>query len=179
VIERTGKMRYYVTKFISALLGGGLAILLGYIIFGIMIALIFPHLSNYTIPEGMEYMYTTNGVISAILKCLLGVFFYGMASVCPAFLIASFAKNRYIVTCIPFMIVYLYNTSLKKVTYDAMEKGNQSLANLAYSLRTDVAVWIVNFDKIVRNSLLINIGFAMISFVAFVIIMEHRRDAGE
>ena len=178
-IGRTGKMRYYITKFISALLGGGLAVLVGYAVFGIIISIIFPPLSSYTIPNDLKSYYDVKDTVPIILKSLLGAFLYGAVSAIPAFLMASFVKNRYIITCVPFMIIYLYNTSLTKISYDAMENSNQGLSNLAYTLRPDTISSLAYFSDMVRNSLLINLAFVVICFLVFVLIMNRRWDLGE
>ena len=178
-IGRTGKMRYYITKFISALLGGGLAVLLGYAFFGLIISNIFPSLSSYTIPEELQTYYNVKDTVPILLKSLLGVFLYGAVSAIPAFLMASFVKNRYIITCVPFMVVYLYNTSLTKISYDALENSNQGLSNLTYTLRPDTISSLAYFNDMVRNSLLINLAFVVVCFLVFVLIMNRRWDLGE
>ena len=40
-ISRTGKLRYYLSKFISALISGGLAVMLGIVVYGIACAVLF------------------------------------------------------------------------------------------------------------------------------------------
>ena len=47
VIARTGKMRYYLSKFVSCFLSGGLAVLIGLLMFMAAMHLLFPPMSSY------------------------------------------------------------------------------------------------------------------------------------
>lgn len=174
-IYRVGKMKYYISKFLSALLGGGFAVFLGYAIFGLIIYFIFPSHSSYISLIGER---KTN-IHLMVLKSLLGVFLYGSVSAVPAFLMTSFVRNRYIITCVPFMIIYLYNTSLTKISYDAMLEKKNTITDFVHTLRPETISSLAYYNNMVRNSLLINIAFVCFCFCVFAIIMNRRWDFGE
>lgn len=178
-IQRTGKFRYYLTKFVSAALGGGLAVLFGYLLYGMIIAVIFPSIRTYDI-SGEELSKLTRIFIAKRIGLVsIGIFIYGAVSAIPAFLMAAFVKNRYIITCVPFLAVYLYSTSLTKLIYDGMEKQNQRLVDIGYTLKPEQVTTLHYGDSMARNSLLLNLILVITSFLAFVIIMNRRRDFGE
>lgn len=178
-IQRSGRMLYYVTKFLSALLGGGLAVLLAYMIFMLIIYLNFPSLNSYSLSDEMLALYKQNAMPINIIKSIFGIFIFGAMAVVPAFLISSFVKNRYLITCIPFMVVYLFSTSLTKLSYDGMEKNKPELIKIAQILKPETITKLSHYEETVRGALIINFIFLIVSFIAFVLIMNRRWDLGE
>lgn len=178
-IQRTGKMRYYISKYLTSLIGGGLAVTFAYLIFAIIVYSFFPSIHSYQIQQDMQEMYQKNQMIVSFLKNVVGVFLYGAISAIPAFLMASFVKNRYLITCIPFMLVYLYSTCLTKLSYDGMAKNKQVLITIAYSLKPETVSRLSQMEETVRNALIINGLFTLIAFILFVFIMNRRWDLGE
>ena len=56
-ISRTGKLRYYLSKFISALISGGLAVMLGIAVYGIACAVLFQPLSEFDVSaDQLQYI---------------------------------------------------------------------------------------------------------------------------
>ena len=178
-IQRTGKLRYYIIKFITALLGGGLSILTGFFLFTLLIVIMFPSIDTYGLTEEIMQMYTGGLVAQKIVLLNLGMFVYGCFSTVPAFLMASFVKNRYVITCVPFMLLYLYSSFLTKLLYDGMETRNKKLMELAYTLKPEEVSGLVRHDKINQHSIIINTVFTIFSLIIFIIIMNRRLDSGE
>lgn len=178
-IQRAGKFRYYITKFFSAVLGGGLAVLFGYILFISIIYCSFPSIQSYGLSVEEINMVLGEEPVIQIILIFLGVFLYGAVSSVPAFCMASFARNRYIITCVPFMIVYLYNSGLTKLIYDGMEENNQQIIDIGNILKPEQITTLYYRDTISRYALLLQSGFVLIAFLLFVCIMNKRKDFGE
>lgn len=178
-IQREGKFRYYITKFLSAILGGGAAVLLGYILFIAIIYCLFPSIQNYGLSaDEISMVMGKEPVIQGIL-IFLGVFLYGCVSSVPAFCMASFARNRYIITCVPFMVVYLYSSGLTKLIYDGIEENNQRKMDIGNILKPEQITTLYYRDTISRYTLFIQLGFVLIAFLLFVCIMNKRKDLGD
>lgn len=178
-IQRTGKLRYYTVKFISAALGGGLAILLGYVIYALLLAILFPSIYSYPLPAEEMMLYTHKFVATRLALSMLGMFLYGAVSAIPAFLMASIVRNKYIITCVPFMILYLYSSSLTKMVYDAMETRNQKRIDLGNILKPEQITTLYYGDSIAKKSLLFQTAFVILAFLLFIYSMNRRRDLGE
>lgn len=178
-IQRTGKVRYYAVKFIASLLGGGFAVSLGFALFGILAYVLFPSINHYGLSQKDISSMIPGGIGMRVMLILLGAFIYGAVSTIPAFFMASFVKNRYIITCVPFVLVYLYSTSLTKFIFDATACHNEKLITLLNTLKPEQVTTLFFKDSISRNSLYIDIGFIIVMFILFVLIMNKRRDLGE
>lgn len=95
-ITRTGGLRYYLSKFCSAFLCGGSAVLFGYIIFGVIVRIIFPSLSQYELSaDDLSFVLVNNkDELTGVLRYMLSAFLYGAISTMPALFISSFCKIR-------------------------------------------------------------------------------------
>lgn len=85
-ITRTGSLRYYLSKFCSAFLCGGSAVLFGYIIFGVIVRIIFPSLSQYELSaDDLSFVLVNNkDELTGVLRYMLSAFLYGAISTMPA-----------------------------------------------------------------------------------------------
>ena len=50
------------------------------------------------------------------LSRMAGAFIIGALSVLPAYIISVFSRNKYMMTCIPFMFFYFYNTLINRLS---------------------------------------------------------------
>lgn len=75
-ITRTGSLRYYLSKFCSAFLCGGSAVLFGYIIFGVIVRIIFPSLSQYELSaDDLSFVLVNNkNELIGVLRYMLSAF---------------------------------------------------------------------------------------------------------
>lgn len=191
-IYRTGKFRYYFSKFISALFGGGLAIMLGYIIYTAMAFALFPSINDYSVKDGMEMMNDYAGWKTVMAKQLIGSFVYGAVATVPAFIFSSFIKNRYVITCLPFMLSYMYTTAITKITmnlynesFAASDAQNFELSAEKFKLASKISNFspkaVINIltaqDK--NEIILLNASIVVVGFIIFVVVMNLRLDKGE
>lgn len=161
-ITRTGKYIYCVSKFISALLSSGLAVMLGFILYSLVIILNFP-------PE--------NVVFPDIVKMYIGMGLYGMVSVLPAFFLSSFIKNKYMICCFPFIFMYFYYTIVSKIQ-------DMLRANEKYEILTKIIFLYPNELKnifITHNTdvVLYNAILSAVTIIGFTLIMNRRFDCGQ
>lgn len=175
-ITRTGRWKYYISKFVSAILGGGFCTALGVIFFGAFAFILFPDSAS---PEQIEWAFP-NGIVIGILKKMLSAFIYGMTSALPAFFLCSFCQNPYIILCFPFMLKFISEAVLGKIQMNAWLSGNEKTADFIAPLFPNAASRLVEMqiDNRFWATLIVTIFFAVICFVGFAVIMEKRTDRG-
>ena len=180
-ITRSGKWRYYLSKFFSAVIGGGLSVMLGVVLFGILTAILFPSLSSYNLPaEQLEWL-LPNGYGVMIARMLGTAFLYGALSTLPALFLSSFCRNPYIITCLPFMLNYVRDTGINKLIQSAFTEQDFDKA-VRYQSFSSSAVTALTYstklDKMLKTALAFNALMAATLLVGFIIILELRRDKG-
>lgn len=179
VIARTGKMRYYFSKFVSCFLCGGVAVLIGITLFMGAMHILFPPLSSYNIDAETFGGMAQQSEFVLNFRYLFSNFLNGAIATMPAFFLSSFCKNPYIITCIPFVFTYVWETVISKLTSSALEEMDSgalefitpfypSSAQNMFDQRTTVAV----------TSVVFNTAFVLVFLAGFVVVMSHTRDKG-
>ena len=180
VIARTGKMRYYFSNFLSCFLCGGFAVLIGISLFMGAMHLLFPPMSSYDIDPELAGL-LSGGHSEAVLNCryLFSNFLNGAIATMPAFFLSSFCKNPYIITCIPFMFTYIWETVLSKLTTSAMDKMDTDIINRLRPFYPSTAGLMFDDTKSVAvTSVVFNTAFVAVFLVGFIVIMSRTRDKG-
>lgn len=182
-ISRTGKLRYYLSKFFASFISGGLAVLIGMVLFGLIVWILFPSYKNYDLDPEMTEMLLPDGMLSTVSRHLLSAFLYGAFSTLPAFFISSFCKNPYIITCLPFMLTYVWTTGINKITAKAMENMDFEILDKVDPFRPDSVKRLayLHFDNtqpLMRNTLIFNLVYLFVLLAGFIIIMNLRTDKG-
>lgn len=182
-ISRTGKLRYYLSKFFASFISGGLAVLIGMVLFGLIVWILFPSYKSYDLDPEMTEMLLPDGMLSTVSRHLLSAFLYGAFSTLPAFFISSFCKNPYIITCLPFMLTYVWTTGINKITAKAMENMDFEIFDKVDPFRPDSVKRLayLHFDNIqplMRNTLIFNLVYLFVLLAGFIIIMNLRTDKG-
>lgn len=175
-ITRTGRWKYYVSKFVSAILGGGFCTALGVIIFGVFAFVLFP---NSTSLEQIEWAFP-NGIVIGIMKKLLSAFIFGITSALPAFFLCAFCKNPYIILCFPFMLKFILEAVLGKIQANAWASENFGVSDLIAPFSPDTASHLAEMQigKTFWWTIAVNVTLAVICFAGFAVIMEKRTDRG-
>lgn len=179
-ISRTGKIKYCLSKFLACIISGGLCVLIGVFIFGIVSAVIFPGIENYNVsPEEFE-IFVPGGEFQTVLKTFLGAFIYGAVSSMPAFFLSSFCKNPYVITCIPFMFIYIWDTALSKLSADFLVQNKFEQLDKIYSFMPNSILLVTGYglDESGKTALAFNIIYSAVLLFGFVFIMNMRRDKG-
>lgn len=162
VISRLGKKIYYIAKFISAIISSGMAVMLGFILYSIIICITFP-IGILTVSE--------------LLKMYAGMGIYGIISVIPAFFISSFIKNKYMICCFPFIFMHFYYTSISKIQdifnshdrYDIIAKMTSLYPSELKEIFFNFNIWTITY----------NLALLVAAFIGFTIIMNRRLDYGQ
>ena len=180
-ITRTGKTRYYFSKFFTAITSGGLAVMIGLMLFGIVSFFLFPPISTYEIDSELIEIMGYNEVEVRIVKILINAFIFGAISTLPGFFISSFCKNPYLITCVPFLLVYIWNIALNKLEtryyleldFEAMER-----IQCFYPNSLTMILFSEEFNTNVKITLAFNIGLILFCLLGYIIIMNRRVDKG-
>lgn len=181
-ITRTGSLRYYLSKFCSAFLCGGSAVLFGYIIFGVIVRIIFPPLSQYELSaDDLSFVLVNNkNELTGVLRYMLSAFLYGAISTMPALFISSFCKNPYLITCVPFMLNYVLTTMLNRIIDANLFNENFDFdrANAFYPSSVTNFLYIQSFDRSAKWITAVNCSGAIVTLLGFIIVMNLRKDKG-
>lgn len=179
-ITRTGKTRYCISKFFACFISAGLAVMLGVALFGITIMLIFPDFSTYNVtPDQLEWI-IPHGVFSEIFRTLAAAFLYGAVSSMPAFFLSSFCKNPYLITCIPFLVTYIWNTALDKLQMSFLNSQQWEKMDKLYPFYPNsiTSVILYKLDEGAKTAVIFNCTYLSVLLVLFIIIMNLRKDSG-
>lgn len=146
IICRMGKLRYCLSKFISALFCGAVLCALGYLLFSVAVYMIFPNVNELS-SEQAEMLAAIN--ISYPKKLLETIIMGAGAAVLPL-LISIFTTNQYFCICIPFLLQYMQMTAANKLILDSISNCSEwqralimavypnSLQEIAYCTQTGV-----------------------------------------
>lgn len=190
-VFRSSKACYHSSRFITACLSGGLAIMLGYGLFMWITYLLFPHINEYE--SGMQELYremlmyrfpdlTESGFTIIVVQKLASMFTYGAVCCAPVIMLTIIIRNKYLVMCIPFFIKYALNQTCIKLQTQATADYNNMDMELLHKVE------IINPDALARlseygankKSVLIYSGIIIaISFVVYLIVSLRKVDSGE
>lgn len=181
-ITRTGSLRYYLSKFCSAFLCGGSAVLFGYIIFGVIVRIIFPSLSQYELSaDDLSFVLVNNkDELTGVLRYMLSAFLYGAISTMPALFISSFCKNPYLITCVPFMVTYMWQITVQKLIANSMMKEDFDRASILENFYPNSIMNLSYYTAFADTKyiLFFNLGIILLSVIGFIVIMNMRLDKG-
>jgi len=183
VITRTGVTKYYLSKVVSVLFCGGLIACLGYAFYGLAVRFLFPSLSSYDLDyKTMELIFVTNkNELTSVITLLVSAFLYGAESVALSLIIFSFSYDPYLITCIPFILIYTWQTSLQKITKNLIDKERFDIANVVYDMYPS-SVMSLNVTATSKDiKIIIIFTMALIVFCSFfyITVMHCRTDKGE
>lgn len=162
IITRNGKYIYCISKFISAVISGGIAIMLGFVLYSIAVYCSF---SN------------EDSSVSEFIKMYIGMGLYGMISALPAFFLSSFIKNKYMICCFPFIFMHFYYTTVSKVQDIFNSHYRWDIVMKMYFLypsNIKEILFDVNAEIIIYHVIL-----AVAALVGFIVIMNRRLDYGQ
>ncbi|WP_294098558.1 hypothetical protein [uncultured Ruminococcus sp.] len=179
-ISRTGRLRYYISKFIASLAAGGLAVMLGIAVFGAACGVLFQPLSSFSVPEDQMQFVIQDSTGKTIFKMLAVAFCYGAISTLPAFFLSSFCKNPYIITCLPFMLNYVLTTMLNRIIDANLfnEDFDIDTVDALYPSSVTNFLYIQSFDRSAKWITAVNCSGAIVTLLGFIIVMNLRKDKG-
>lgn len=189
-VFRSSKFSYRTSKFLTGCISGGLAVMLGYIIFTASVYVLFPNISEYS-PEAQEmlreeltYMYpeaSKHGYAFLLGIRFLEMFIYGAASAVPSVMLTSLMRNKYLVMCIPFFLKYAVTQTSAKLSARAFrdwENPDMKLSKFASVISPD-ALLSVFASQNMRQIFLYNGALILFAFLFYMIVCGRRLDCGE
>lgn len=181
VISRTGKTNYYFGKFISALISGGISVALGVLLYGAILRIVFPSVSEYAVaPEMLDFI-LPDGEAALTARTVLNALISGISAVVPAFFLSSFCKNPYIITCVPFLLAYIRDTLVTSLVSTAVGARQYEAAQIMNAFSTSAFPYLAFCNELGTYeiiTLIVNLLFITAAFLCFIFLMNKRIDAG-
>ncbi|WP_296115502.1 hypothetical protein [uncultured Eubacterium sp.] len=118
-LMRSGKLRYCISKVCGGALAGGIIFLIGYAVFGLLMVIRFPALSTLPVEEQEMYLMGSS-LVAEVVKRLIGAFLYGITGSLFGIGVAIVFRDKYMLICLPFMINYIYQQVLGKMSTDCV-----------------------------------------------------------
>lgn len=100
VESRVGRKKYLIMQIVDAWISSGLVVMLGTLVFDVSLVLLFYGSGGAVERYGL--------IVSCVEKSAL-LFLYGAVIGTPSLLLSACLKNRYVISCIPFALIYLYD----------------------------------------------------------------------
>lgn len=171
-LYRSSKRCMFVSKFFCSMISGGLVVLAGTLIYCMIIYFSFPSVKECNLPTEMLFMagYTNS---FQILKNIIAKTVYGMLSVLIATAISSFVLNIYVVLCLPYMIVYMYELILDRLTLNYIFNGE--MFERLYSFSSTAIINYITTGSY-PLSLWLNLLLFTVCSAVFIIVMNRRYD---
>lgn len=177
-ISRIGKIRYCVAKATAAAVSAGLAIVIGYMIYGIVVFTTFPSPDMYCVEE-QSFIYASLGTapLLSVTGLLVRLFIYGAVSALPALLLSAIIRNKFLVICIPFMMKYIFAQVYVKLVMDIIFLDAE-LPPIVSVISPDSLL--PEYSDAVQNVLVFAVysAFIIICTVIYTIITVRRTDCG-
>lgn len=189
-LHRAGKARFCGGSCAFVLIAGGLAIMLGYALFGALAAVMFPPISAYS-AESAEmfaaYTFREGSAMSAIFKAgglplcaaaqLCETFLFGAVSAAAAMLLSAFCENKYIVICTPFFLKYSLKQIVSVLLMTAVsdsENYNEKLQKFANIIQPDAANYFLSYTANVPGIIITNAVFLGVTVLCYCVIKGRR-----
>lgn len=122
-LMRSGKLRYCISKVCGGALAGGIIFLIGYAVFGLLMMIRFPLLSTLPVEE-QEFYLMGSSLAMEVVKYLIGAFLYGMTGSLFGIGVAIVFRDKYMLIRLPFMINYIYQQVLSKLSLECWASEN-------------------------------------------------------
>lgn len=188
-VVRTGKKKQAFGKLLASMLCGGLALLAGYVLFGMAAYVMLPHGKDY---PGIMLLDSCISQIPAVLRhsdvrlqyavimgqMLFGVFCFGAANALWTYLVSVFVKNKYIAACIPYMFLNFISDILAG---HAMEELRQYAA-VNFIRQYVMPVRVLNIGQQGKQTICMIAVYAvmcLLMFLLYCMVLERRTDCGK
>ena len=180
-ISRTGYLRNYLSRFISIILIGGVCVMLGIFLFGILVSFLFPNVTSYNLPPEEMARLFPDGEVIYIIKKLISAFLFGAFTSAPSFIFCAFCNNAYIILCVPFLLFYVWNMVITKISLYAFENGINALLSVIPPFSPTAVLQLLSSKElyfIIATSSVILL-FLILSFTGYVVKKKTEIDKGE
>lgn len=190
-VFRSSKLCYNASRFITACLCGGLAVMLGFGLFTLTEYALFPNISEYEVGlktiyiESLTYQYPhiiQGSFIPIILNKMGEMFLYGTVCASPVIMLTSIIRNKYLVLCIPFFLKYAVNQTCIKLQSQAIsdiENTDTSLLKISSIFNPDALSYLSEYGTDKKIVLIYSGIIVLAAAVFYLIICGRRIDSGE
>lgn len=175
-IFRAKRLKYYFSKFLCGVISGGICVLLGVALFGIFSFFAFPRLECY--PDLPLEFYAPDGIFAEIARKLLSAFIYGCVSTIPSFFLSSFCRNRYIILCVPFLMRFMQDTTIKKIIVNTHD-NNIYQTVFPFQCYAPSQIPYLEVGEALYSTVAVLVISAALMLCGYIIIMERRTDKGD
>ena len=188
-VFRSSKLKFYLSRFITAVLSGGFAVMIGYMVFCGIVFILFPNIGEFPAETREFYIqYLSDvypstadfGIGSALVIKFAEIFVYGAIAAIPSILLTAVSKNKYVVLCIPFFIKYaLTQTSVKLIAqaYSNGEGVGGKLTDISNVINLDYVLQIYEMKGYKLIAVYIIVAISTLALYLF--IQLRRFDSGE
>ncbi len=191
---RLSKTGYAAGTLISAVLLGGLAVTVGYALYGIYTAAVFPDLAYYPdlaqsyldgavseLVPPFDGLYSVIGMPALYIAKLAGMFLYGAAAALPAAVCASLMRNQYLIICLPFFANYLMTVICQRLWGLAFASDDSPywISDVASVIYPSALADIFTYKSIALPTAAYSAVLIAAAFVLFITVMNRRFDKGE
>ncbi len=185
LLPRQGRLCYNINAVLTTGIAGGLVVSIGYALYGLVVWLVFPSLLEYTPVQIMEYKQFfgfPENVGREVLLILCDRFLWGFYVSMPVVFMASFARNKYIITCVPFFYNYamgILNQRLIEKAYSDVEHINEKWSRfLIYSDDRNLML-LHGMGEYSKGIFLVHLAAALIFAGGFLFICGRKVDCSE
>lgn len=167
-ISRIGKHCYYTSWWMTAMISGGLAVMLGFMLFSTMMMVLF----SFMIED-----------VAVFLKLCFGMLLYGTISVLPSFIMSAISKNKNLICCLPFIVMSFWYTFLNRYVNELfiqkpIEQAVHITENISFLYPNNLA-FVLNESTQPIEILTFYSILAFLSYVLFLIIVGRKVDVSE
>lgn len=131
-MHRCGKGVFAVTRLLAGMLTSAVILCVGY---GLLIALSFGLFPSAAEVDENIVRAALHGMSFAgfYFSRLAGAFIMGAVFALPAYIISIFNSNKYMMTCIPFMLLHFYNIFIGRLSKSISAEGKKRLQLFSFS----------------------------------------------
>lgn len=131
-MHRCGKCVFAVTRLLAGMLTSAVILCVGY---GLLIALSFGLFPSAAEVDENIVRAALHGMSFAgfYFSRLAGTFIMGAVCALPAYIISIFSNNKYMMTCIPFMLLHFYNIFIGRLSKSISSEGRKRLQIFSFS----------------------------------------------
>ena len=187
---RISKHSYQTGTFLSAMLIGGFILAIGFAIFSICVAFMFPSISLYDLQLRNDYewwipqahpLFKLFGYPFLIVLRFLEMFLYGAVSAVPACFMMCLLNNKYLIISMPFFLKYLLLQQISRLrieAYSDYKHIDEKLVLFTEILNPDSFSQIFSGSKEIWKSIAFYTAIIVMLFISYSIVLNRKWDYG-
>lgn len=122
---RTNIIVTSIAKVVSPAFVCGFMAAFGYVLYMMMVFIRFPVQEESEALRWVLQAYAVDSILEYVVVCTIGVFLYGVACGVFGVVVSIFFRDRYLLTCLPMLIMYLYSRMFEKYKYATLYVGKE------------------------------------------------------